>query len=185
MLRCLKPYELKDFLRTAQGSRGYMIPVAPYNRALQWFGMYTDTERTIVYFIARKIDNFNHVAESYEIDTSCIKYENGQYLYDETKLFDGYIPDGIYYFEVNDGYNSFYTEIFCVKSDFCQLDNASSSLPCSDADLISASCVSNPSLIVLKQFESEFIDIMSLHEQNLNILTDFENDSDYYLFEPL
>lgn len=161
MLKTLKPYELKDYVRDYQGDRGYMPPVAPNNRALQWFGMYSSEERTIVYFIARKIDNKDYVSESYNIATDRIKYENGQYLYDETMLFDGTLPEGCYYFEVNDGYDSYFTELFVVKN-ISQLLLCSSTLPCSSSELISASNVLNPNLIVLRQFET---------------------DSEYYIFE--
>lgn len=152
MLKTLKPYELKDYVRDFQGDRGYMPPVAPNNRALQWYGMYPDKERTIVYFIARKIENKDYVVESYQIDTGRIKYESGQYLYDETLLFDGTLPEGCYYFEVNDGFNSFFTELFCVKN-LCQLLRCSSSQLASSSTLISELCVKNPNVIVLKQFE--------------------------------
>jgi len=160
MLRIIQPYELRDYLRTAPGDMGYMTPVAPNNRPLQWQGAYSENI-SIVYFIARKINNIGYVETSYDIETTCITYANGQYLIDETKLFDGILPEGYYYFEFNNGINSFFTELFCVKN-LCQLIRCSSSQLCSSSTLIGESCVKNPNVIVLRQFETE---------------------TDYYIFE--
>ena len=139
-----------------QGVRGYGIPIAKNYMALQWQGAYTDASRTIQYFIARQVDNECTVQTSYSIDEGRIKYENGQYLYDNTQLFDGYLPDGTYYFEFNDTKETYYSELFCVK-DTPSLMLASGGRPVSSSDYINSTFVDNPDLLILKQFEdSEF-----------------------------
>lgn len=153
MLKIIQNYQLVDFLRKFNGDRAYGIPIAPNYMALQWQGAYAETERDIVYFLARKIDNSENVITSYVIDIDRIKYENGQYLYDNTKLFDGYLPDGCYFFEFNDGYQTFYTQIFAVDSQ-PKFEFASSAGLASSSELVSSSLMENPNQIILKQFEN-------------------------------
>lgn len=161
MLKIIRNWQLKDYLRSLEGARGYGIPIARNNIAIQWQGAYSDTNRTIVYFLARQIDNGCEVITSYVIDTSRIKYENGQYLYDNTQLFDGYLPDGTYFFEFNDGYETYFSQIFAVVS-FPELMLASGTWLASSDELISSLNVENNDMIILKQFaESDFVEFTS------------------------
>jgi hypothetical protein len=152
MLKIIRNWQLRDYLRSMQGARGYGIPVSKNYMALQWHGAYSDTSRTIGYFIARQVDNGCDVITSYSIDTGRIKYENGQYVYDNTQLFDGYLPDGTYYFEFNDGYETYYCELFTVK-EMEVLMLASGAWLASSSELIANSMIDNPDLIALKSFE--------------------------------
>jgi len=117
MLRFLKTYETKDFLRDAQYNYGYGVQILPNSRSVQWHGAYSDTEGTIAYFVARLINNGGEVEKSYALDTACIEYANGQYNYDDESFYGtGVLPEGFYYLEFNDGLNTFYSEMFCVKN---------------------------------------------------------------------
>ena len=155
MLRIIRGWNRKDYLRNLQSVRAYGIPIAPKYMPVQWQGAYTDENRAIVYFIARQIDTVNEVIYSYNLETNLIKYENDQYVWDNTKLYGGYLPDGCYFFEFNNGYETYFSQMFNV-TDLDEFDSASSALPCSDADLVSSLNVPTPDLIVLKQFEKVF-----------------------------
>lgn len=152
MLKIIRNWELRDYLRSMEGVRGYGIPVSHNNIAIQWHGAYSDTNRTIQYFLARQIDNGCDVITSYVINVDRIKYENGQYLYDNTQLFDGYLPDGTYYFEFNDGYETYYSQIFTVFT-FPELMLASGTWLASSDELISSLNIESNDMIILKQFE--------------------------------
>jgi hypothetical protein len=151
MLKILRNWNLSDYLRTHQGARDYGIPIAKNYMALQWSGAFTSKERTIIYFIARQIDNGNEVLANYDIGPTYIKYENGQYIYDNTMLFDGILPDGVFFFEFNDGYENYKSEIFCVKARD-EFFMASGAWLASGSFLISDLNIPNPNLIQLKQF---------------------------------
>jgi hypothetical protein len=153
MLKIIRNWQLRDYLRSMQGARGYGIPIAKNYMALQWYGAYADTNGVIEYFIARQVDNYSELIASYAIEESRIKVENGQYVYDNTQLFDGYLPDGTYYFEFNDGYETYYSELFTVK-DTETLMFASGGWPVSSSEYISSSSIENPLTEVLKQLES-------------------------------
>lgn len=117
MLRFLKTYETKDFSRDAQYNLGYGVKICQNNRSVQWHGAYSDTEGTIAYFVARMIDQAGQVLKSYALDTACIEYANGQYNYDDETFYGtGVLPEGFYFLEFNDGLNTFYSEMFCVKN---------------------------------------------------------------------
>jgi hypothetical protein len=152
MLKIIRNWQLRDYLRSFQGIRGYGIPIAKPYMALQWYGAYAEKEGTIIYFIARQIDNGNEVIANYEIATDRIKYENGQYLYDNTKLFDGKLPDGTFFFEFNDGYETYYSQIFTVKA-MDMLFMASGAWLASGSFEIAATNINNPNQIILKRFE--------------------------------
>lgn len=152
MLRIIRNWEYRDYLRFFNGLRQYGIPIARNYMALQWQGAYAETEGTIIYFVARKIDNGNHVIESYDLGTDLIKYENGQYLYDNTKLYDGILPDGTYFFEFNDGEETYWSQAFCVKARD-ELALTSSIDYCSSESYISDLNISIPDQIIIKRFE--------------------------------
>jgi uncharacterized protein (TIGR02145 family) len=123
---------------------------------------YTDSiVSNIEYFIARRINDTRHVLESFELNTDLIVYENGQYLFDETKCFDGYLPDGVYFFEFNNGYETYRSQIFNV-TDFPLLPMGSGAELGSSSELSSSGSVEIPDTIILRRFEV---------------------DSDYYQFE--
>jgi hypothetical protein len=158
MLQVIRNWIQQDFLRHNQGNRGYGLKIQNMWLPLPISGAYSDIERTIVYLIARKIDDKNEVITSYEIDTSLIIYEDGQYCFDKTKTLGGILPEGVYYYEFNDGYETYYSEIFKVE-DITELDLASNPLPISDEDLISNLNINTHDLIILKQFDdSEYFE---------------------------
>jgi hypothetical protein len=161
MLRFTRDWQLPDYLRSLEGARAYGLPISKKYTALQFYNAYADVEGTIVYFIARKIDDTRHVLLSYDLDVDLIVYENGQYLFDETKCFDGYLPDGVYFFEFNDGYETYRSQIFNV-TDFPLLPMASGAELASSSELVSSGSVEIPDTIILRRFEV---------------------DSDYYQFE--
>lgn len=150
MLKIIRNWELRDYLRSMEGVRGYGIPIGRNNIAIQWQGAYSDIQRTIQYFLARQIDNGNSVITSYVIDEGRIKYENGQYVYDNTQLFDGYLPDGTYYFEFNDGHETYYSQIFAVVT-FPELMLASGGWLASSDELISSVNISDNDLLILER----------------------------------
>ena len=129
--------------------------------ALPWTGAYTKEERTIEYFIARKIDNGTEVLENYDIDTDLILYENGQYIYDMTKVFNGVLPVGVYFFEFNDSYDTYFTQIFAVN-DISEIRKASSAGLCSSSRLIGSLNFDMPQQIVLKAFENDYYYIFDI-----------------------
>lgn len=153
MLKIIRNWQLRDYLRSMQGIRGYGIPISKNYMALQWGGAYADSAGTIGYFFARQVDNGIDITTSYAIDTGRIKYENGQYVYDNTQLFDGYLPEGTFYFEFNDGYETYYSELFTVK-DINILMLASGGYLVSTSELVSESEVDNPNFVLLKQLEN-------------------------------
>ena len=161
MLRCATSIELRDFLRSFDGSRPYGIPIAKNYMALPWAGAYTEAERTIQYFIARQIDNGNDVLVNYDLDTDLILYENGQYIYDMTSVFAGVLPEGVYFFEFNDGYDTYFTQIFAVN-DISEIRKASSAGLCSSSRLIGSVNFDMPQQIVLKTFENDFYFIFDI-----------------------
>lgn len=152
MLKIIRDWKLQDFLRSHQGLRSYGIPVSKNYMALQWFGAYAPSDRGIIYFLARQIDSGNEVIANYDIGTTYIKYESGQYLYDDTMLFDGILPDGVFFFEFRDSYETYRSEIFRVK-DMCMPFLASGTWKASGSFKISQTCVTNASTIILKKFE--------------------------------
>jgi hypothetical protein len=152
MLQVIRNWEKQDYLRHNQGNRGYGLKIQNMWMPLPIMGAYSDTQRTIVYLIARQIDDKMNVITSYDIDTSLITYEDGQYCFDKSKTLGGLLPEGVYYYEFNDGYETYFTEIFKVE-DITELDLASCSLPISDEDLISSLNINTHDLIILKQFE--------------------------------
>lgn len=152
MLRIYRDWELRDYLRNLKGFRSFGIQLSRNDIALQWQGAYADEEGTIIYFIARKIDDTNEVLESYEIATDRIKFENGQYVYDITQCFDGYLPDGTYFFEFNDGYETYRSEIFTVQ-DMPSLMLASGTWLASSNAYITDINIDSPDLVLLKIFE--------------------------------
>lgn len=152
MLKIIRNWQVRDYLRSMQGVRGYGIPIAKPYMALQWQGAYADDEGVIGYFFARQVDNGVDVIASYVIDTDRIVYENGQYVYDNEQLFDGYLPEGTFYFEFNDGYETYYTELFTVK-DYDSLFYASGAWYASTSELVASTYVDNPDLVKLKQLE--------------------------------
>lgn len=116
MLRFLKPYETHDFSRDLQLNYGYGIQICPNNRSVQWTGAYSETEGTIGYFYARFVNNAGQVEKTYILNENCITYSNYQYNYDPDSVYGtGILPEGYYYLEFNDGLNTFYSELFCVK----------------------------------------------------------------------
>lgn len=154
MLRVTRGYQLMDYLRSLQGSRKYGLQISRPYMALQWYNAFADDEGEIVYFIARRIDGTKNVIESYELDTDLIFYENGQYLYDNTQLFDGNLPDGVYFLEWNDGYDTYRTEIFSVTN-MDEFFVASGAGLASGDFLVSSSTIEIPDEILLKKFEVE------------------------------
>lgn len=116
MLRFLKTYETKDFSRDAQYNLGYGVKICQNNRSVQWHGAYSDSEGIIEYFQAKSVNSVGVPDGAYyELDVDCITYANGQYNYDPESFYGGTIPEGFYYLEFNDGVNTFYSEMFCVK----------------------------------------------------------------------
>ena len=151
MLNIIRQYQLRDHLRPFQALRSYGIPIAKNYMALQWHGAYATVPSSISYFVARKIDNSDNVGISYDLGTGLIKYENGQYLYDNTKLFDGILPDGTYFFEFKDGYEVYWSQIFTVKA-MDELFMASGVWLASGDFDISDINIQNPNQIILKNF---------------------------------
>jgi len=116
MLRFLKTYETKDFVRDLQLNFNYGIQICPNNRSVQWHGAYADSEGTVSAFTARKVASSGEVEKSYVLDTACILYANGQYYYDPDSFYgDGILPEGFYYLEFSDENDTYYSELFCVK----------------------------------------------------------------------
>jgi hypothetical protein len=152
MLKIIRNWQLRDYLRSLQGLRRYGIPIAKNYMAIQWGGAYARVEGTIIYFIARQIDDGSEVIANYDIATDRIKFENGQYLYDNTKLFDGILPDGTFFFEFNDGFETYFSQIFTVKYVPMMLRTAGA-WHTSTRTGISALNITNPNQIILKRFE--------------------------------
>jgi hypothetical protein len=161
MLQIIRNWKLRDYLRSYQGLRNHGIPASKNYMAIQWMGAYSPSDRGIVYFVARQIDNSSEIIENYDIGAAWIKFESGQYLYDNTKTFDGILPDGIFFFEFNDGVETYWSEIFCVKA-VETLMLASGVQVASGSWGVSDVNIENPDPILLKTFEE-------------NILYEFEN----------
>jgi len=158
MLRIIRNWQSRDHLRSFQALRSYGLEVGKEYMAIQWHGAYTTENRTIIYFIARQIDDLNFVKKSFDLDVNLIKYENGQYLYDNTKLFDANLPEGTFFFEFNDGYETYYSTIFTVKYKDL-LFMASGTWLASGSFHITDNSIQNPNTIILKEFEklSEYV----------------------------
>ena len=154
MLRIIRNWELQDYLRNSQGDRNFGMPVNPTHRLQQIGGAYHDANETIVYFIARQIDFLNNVVYNYDLSTSLLKYEDGQYVIDNSITLGGLLPEGHYYLEFNNGVQTYYTEMFTVL-EFDELDLASSEFVISDEDLISSLNIDKTNLIILRQFSTE------------------------------
>jgi hypothetical protein len=156
MLKIIRNWQLQDYLRNSQGWRGFGIPVNPTHRIQQFGGAYSENNNTIVYFIARQLDFFsNSVIYNYDISTSLIKYSDGQYLIDETQLLGGTMPEGFYYLEFNDGFQTYYSELFAVI-EFEELALFSSGIiNWSSSQTFASLNVDKSNLIILKQFSDE------------------------------
>lgn len=152
MLSITRELSLRDHLRSFQAMRRYGLQVSKNYRAIQWHGAFAPSNRGIVYFIARRIDDQDTVKESYEIATDRIKYEKGQYLYDKTKLFDGILPSGTFFFEIQDSWEKYFSSIFIVNT-LPEPLMCSSELPCSSELSINTLTVQNTSGIYLRQFD--------------------------------
>lgn len=152
MLKIVRNWELQDILRSYQASREYGLQVSKNYRAIQWYGAFAPSDRGIIYFIARQINFEDNVLISYDIAVDRIKYEKGQYLYDKTKLFDGILPNGIYFLEFKDSWEKYFTNIFQV-TDTPEPMLCSGAWPCSSSMPINSLTVSNVSPIFLRQFD--------------------------------
>lgn len=157
MLKILNPTELKDFLRSYNPRLDYGLPIARPYHSLGWRGAYSK-ELPIGYFIARKINEAGIVIENYEISTDLIIYENGQYLYDLTKVYNGYLPEGVYFHEFNNGQNTFYSQAFAVV-DYSEIELASGAILASSNNLINETNIKDANILILKQFtDSRYVE---------------------------
>jgi len=135
MLKIYKNNILQDYMRTAQGNRGYGLQMCTGKSPLQIYNAYSDN-LAITYFNLNRIDSGNVVLTTTTVSNDLIKYENGQYLIDRTKLFSVSFPEGVYYYEFSNDTNIFVSEIFKIQ-DINQPFLASSSILSSSSFLIS------------------------------------------------
>jgi len=151
MLRFLKTYETRDFVRDLQLNFNYGIQICPNNRSVQWHGAYADSEGTVSAFTARKVASSGEVEKYYELDTDCVLYANGQYYYDPESFYgDGVLPEGFYYLEFSDGIDTYYSELFCVKELVNQF-LASGDWLASGSFLVSQITIENPITTLLTE----------------------------------
>lgn len=155
MLKIINNWELQDYLRNSQGRRGYGLPINPTHRLQQIGGAYYKTDETIVYFIARQLNDSNTVIINYDLDVDLLTYSDGQILIDNTQFLNGILPEGYYFLEFNNGKNTYYTEIFAIK-EFDELLLCSSGVEyCSGSLPVSTLNIDKSNLIILKQFSTE------------------------------
>lgn len=114
MVKVYKNNVLQDYLRTAQGERGYglqiannMVPMPLYNA---FSGDYPVSSFNLV-----RIDSGVEILATISLSTSLLKYVNGQYLIDSTKVYGVTIPEGVYYYEIATSHDIFYSEIFKIQ----------------------------------------------------------------------
>ena len=153
MLKIINNWELQDYLRNSQGRRGYGLPINPTHRLQQIGGAYYKTDETIVYFIARQLNNSNTVIVDYDLAVNLVAYSDGQILVDNTQFLNGILPEGYFFLEFNNGKNTYYTEIFAIK-EFNELLLCSSGITdCSSSLSIATLYIDKSNLILLKTFE--------------------------------
>ena len=116
MLRIYKNTQLKDYLRTCQGSRGYGLQISNDVNPLQIGFAYCITNETVTSFKLNRIDSGNEILSSITLNVNLLKYEIGQYLIDNTKIFGVTIQEGVYFYEFSNGRDTFYSEIFKIET---------------------------------------------------------------------
>lgn len=157
MLKIIRNWELQDYLRSENGHRGYGIPVSWNYKPLKIYNAYYDTNIALDYFFAVQLNIDNSIKETFVLDTSLIIYSDGQYLIDETKLFGGNLECGRYYFEFNNGKETFYSQVFVVR-DLQEISRCSGMGYCSSSALISAMNISIAELQpILRLEDSDYI----------------------------
>ena len=116
MLKIIRNWEKQDYLRDLQGNRGYGLQIACDYTPLKIYGAFTSESRTILYLFAQKIDDKAEIVDTFILNVNMLTYSDGQYIFTNTADFGGYLNKGVYFFEFNDGYETYYSEIFKVES---------------------------------------------------------------------
>lgn len=119
MLRVEKNTIQADYLRDAKGNESFGLQISDNNHPLGIYNAYSAIGEAITYLRALKLGYQTIIAYTYEIDTDCISYSDGQYLIDASKYFDNstpenILPDGIYFFSFSNGTEIFNSECFRI-----------------------------------------------------------------------
>lgn len=151
MLRILQGYQLQDYLRSEFANRKAGIHNAPNWRPLQIYNAYSDN-RELDYFFVAKIDREKRIIDTYVLPLTLIKYEYGQYRMDLTEHYGGTLENGIYYYEFNNGIDTFFSEIFMI-SNFGFIPKASDMILASSDNYVSDSGIELPALQPIQRLE--------------------------------
>jgi hypothetical protein len=108
-----------DYLRDYKGNESFGLVISDNNHPLQIYKAYSSIGSPIQWLRALKMGYGTNIAYTYEIDTDCISFSDGQYLIDSTKYFDNAVPvnilpDGIYFFRFYNGTEIFNSQCFKI-----------------------------------------------------------------------
>lgn len=127
MLRVEKNTIQADYLREFDGAEGFALQISDNNHPLTIYNAYSIIGDSITYFRACKVGYKSKILYTYELDTDCLNYSDGQYLIDSTKYFDNttptnILPDGIYFFTFSNGTEIFNSERFSIVTQMLTSD---------------------------------------------------------------